>query len=46
MAMSHWAQLLEREPALAALRADVAAARGGAGGLVLIEGPAGIGRRR
>ena len=46
MAESHVWQLLEREPALGALRADVAAAQAGSGGMVLIEGPAGIGKTR
>ncbi len=36
--------LLEREPELARLREAIAGAGAGAGGLVLIEGPAGIGK--
>ena len=36
--------LLEREPQLTRLRRAVAAARAGTGGVVLIEGPAGIGK--
>ena len=36
--------LLEREPALAVVRDTVAQAAAGTGGLVLIEGPAGIGK--
>jgi DNA-binding CsgD family transcriptional regulator len=36
--------LLEREPELEAVDAALAAARGGSGGLVLVEGPAGRGK--
>jgi DNA-binding CsgD family transcriptional regulator len=38
--------LFERETELAALSAALAAARSGAGGLVVLEGPAGIGKSR
>ncbi|MGH3292868.1 MAG: AAA family ATPase, partial [Trebonia sp.] len=38
--------LFERETELAALSAALAAARAGAGGLVVLEGPAGIGKSR
>jgi DNA-binding CsgD family transcriptional regulator len=39
-------ELLEREPELAALRPVLEAARAGAGGLVVVEGPPGIGKTR
>ena len=39
-------QLLEREAELAALDAAIDAARRGAGRLVVVEGPAGIGKSR
>src|SRR5579862_6642142 len=38
--------LFERETELAALSAALAAARSGTGGLVVLEGPAGIGKSR
>ena len=38
--------LFEREAELAALSAALAAARSGAGGLVVLDGPAGIGKSR
>jgi DNA-binding CsgD family transcriptional regulator len=41
-----WAALYEREAELAALSQAVADARDGTGGLVVIEGPAGIGKSR
>lgn len=40
------AVLLERDAELAAIAERIEAARGGAGGLLLIEGPAGIGKTR
>ena len=43
-AVSSFTYLLERESELAALARDVAAAQAGAGRLVLIEGPPGIGK--
>src|SRR6478672_3142146 len=43
-AVNNFRYLLERESELAALRHDVAAAQAGAGRLVLIEGPPGIGK--
>jgi DNA-binding CsgD family transcriptional regulator/tetratricopeptide (TPR) repeat protein len=41
-----WAGLYEREAELAALSQVLSAAREGAGGLVVVEGPAGIGKSR
>lgn len=44
MAVSHAVHLLERESELAELAGGIAGARTGAGRLVLVEGPAGIGK--
>lgn len=41
-----WADLYEREAELAALSEALAEARAGTGGLVVVEGPAGIGKSR
>ncbi|HEX8085486.1 MAG TPA: AAA family ATPase [Solirubrobacteraceae bacterium] len=46
MAVRPEVALLEREAELAALGAALEAAAGGAGGLVVVEGPAGIGKTR
>ena len=44
MTVSHAGYLLERESELAELAGEIAAARTGAGRLLLVEGPAGIGK--